>query len=104
MVSKDAVYLIPYPYVGYYYLEDQERLAYANTFSSLPAALCRVPPPGYFHPRADPGANSCQLKGCWRCIVLSLDLEKTAYAELQVFADAEASGEPLLIFPFAIEK
>jgi len=34
IVSKDSVYLIPYPYVGYYYLEDQARVAYQDTFSS----------------------------------------------------------------------
>jgi hypothetical protein len=32
------------------------------------------------------------------------NLEQTNYAELLIFPDQEASGEPLLKFPFAIEK
>jgi hypothetical protein len=34
IVSRDSTYLIPYPYVGYYYLEDQQKAAFFNTFSS----------------------------------------------------------------------
>ncbi len=32
------------------------------------------------------------------------DLERSNYAELQVFSGGDATGEPLLRFPFAIEK
>jgi hypothetical protein len=37
MLKKDSYYLIPYPYVGYYYLEDFEKTnAYNRMNSSLP--------------------------------------------------------------------
>lgn len=37
MLKKDSYYLIPYPYVGYYYLEDYEKTtAYNRLNSSLP--------------------------------------------------------------------
>lgn len=34
MVAKDSYYLIPYPYVGFYYLEDYEKASFYNTFNS----------------------------------------------------------------------
>jgi archaellum component FlaG (FlaF/FlaG flagellin family) len=37
MLKKDSYYLIPYPYVGYYYLDDYEKTnAYNRMNSSLP--------------------------------------------------------------------
>lgn len=37
MLSKDTYYLLPYPYVGFYYLEDYEQAAFKNsTNSNLP--------------------------------------------------------------------
>lgn len=103
MVSKDAVYLIPYPYVGYYYLEDQKRLAYANTFSSSLPFYAEYHPQDIFT-RAltqEPVLGNSKVSGD---VYFIADLEKTGYAELQLFADAATSGPPLLIFPFAVEK
>lgn len=37
MLAKDTYYLLPYPYVGFYYLEDYERAQFKNsTGSNLP--------------------------------------------------------------------
>lgn len=37
MLKKDSYYLVPYPYVGFYYLEDYEKTnAYNRTNSALP--------------------------------------------------------------------
>ncbi|MDD2366234.1 MAG: hypothetical protein PHN84_08730 [Desulfuromonadaceae bacterium] len=37
MLKKDSYYLVPYPYVGFYYLEDYEKTTAYNSFtSSLP--------------------------------------------------------------------
>src|SRR5690606_10014007 len=34
VVARDSEYLIPYPYVGFYYLEDREKFSAFNTFNS----------------------------------------------------------------------
>jgi len=34
MMAKDTYYLLPYPYVGFYYLEDYENAAFKNTTNS----------------------------------------------------------------------
>lgn len=34
MIAKDSYYLIPYPYVGFYYLEDYEKSSFYNTYTS----------------------------------------------------------------------
>lgn len=37
MLKKDSYYLMPYPYVGFYYLEDYQKTSFYNRFnSSLP--------------------------------------------------------------------
>jgi len=103
IVSKDSVYLIPYPYVGYYYLEDQARVAYQNTFSSS------LPFYAEYHPQdiftlaltEEPLLKNSNASGL---VYFIADLERSNYAELLIFPDQEASGEPLLKFPFAIKK
>jgi hypothetical protein len=99
IVSKDSVYLIPYPYVGYYYLEDQARVAYQDTFSSS------LPFYAEYHPQdiftlaltEEPVLKNSNTSGLVYFIA-------DHYAELLIFPNQEASGEPLLKFPFAIEK
>jgi len=103
IVSKDSVYLIPYPYVGYYYLEDQARVAYQDTFSSSLPFYAEYHPQDIFT-RAlteEPVLKNSQASGV---VYFIADLERTNYAELLIFPNLEASGEPLLKFPFAIEK
>lgn len=103
MVSKDAVYLIPYPYVGYYYLEDQERLAYANTFKSALPFYAEYHPQDIFT-RALTQESILGNSKVSGDVYFIADLEKSGYAELQVFPGAAASGQPLLIFPFAVGR
>jgi hypothetical protein len=103
IVSKDSVYLIPYPYVGYYYLEDQARVAYQDTFSSSLPFYAEYHPQDIFT-RAlteEPVLKNSKASGL---VYFIADLERTNYAEILIFPNLEASGEPLLKFPFAIEK
>ena len=103
IVSKDAVYLIPYPYVGYYYLEDQARVTFADTFSSSLPFYAEYHPQDIFT-RAlteEPILKGSKVAGV---VYFIADLERTDYAELLLFSNAETSGEPLVKFPFAIEK
>ncbi len=103
IVSKDSVYLIPYPYVGYYYLEDQMRVAYEDTYSSSLPFYAEYHPQDLFT-RAlteEPILNNSTASGV---VYFIADMEKTNYAELLVFPNQNASGEALVKFPFAIER
>jgi hypothetical protein len=103
IVSKDSVYLIPYPYVGYYYLEDQERVSHADTFSSSLPFYAEYHPQDIFT-RAlteEPILKGSMVAGL---VYFIADLEGTNYAEVLVFPDKKTSGEPLAKFQFSIEK
>jgi hypothetical protein len=103
IVSKDTVYLIPYPYVGYYYLEDQARVTQSDTFSSSLPFYAEYHPQDIFT-RAlteEPVLKGSKAVGV---IYFIADLERTGYAEVLLFSNAETSGDPLAKFAFAIEK
>ena len=103
IVSKDTVYLIPYPYVGYYYLDDQARVSHADTFSSSLPFYAEYHPQDIFT-RAlteEPILKGSKVAGL---VYFVADLERTEYAELLVFPNKETSGEPLARFPFSIKK
>jgi len=103
IVSKDTVYLIPYPYVGYYYLEDQARASFNDTFSSSLPFYAEYHPQDIFT-RAlteEPILKGSKVAGL---VYFVADLERSNYAELLVFSGEEASGEPLAKFPFSIKK
>ena len=103
IVSKDTVYLIPYPYVGYYYLDDQAKVSNADTFSSSLPFYAEYHPQDIFT-RAlteEPILKGSTVAGL---VYFIADLERTNYAELLVFPDKKTSGEPLAKFQFSIEK
>ncbi len=103
IVSKDTVYLIPYPYVGYYYLEDQMRVSHENDFSSSLPFYAEYHPQDIFT-RAlteEPILKKSKASGV---VYFIADLERTDYAELFIFPDAETVEDPLVKFPFAIKK
>lgn len=103
IVSKDSVYLIPYPYVGYYYLEDQMRVAHEDTFSSSLPFYAEYHPQDIFT-RAlteEPILKNSAASGV---VYFIANIEKTNYAELLIFPNQYASGEALVKFPFAIER
>lgn len=103
IVSKDTVYLIPYPYVGYYYLEDQMKVSNNDTFSSSLPFYAEYHPQDIFT-RAlteEPILTGAKVAGL---VYFIADLERSNSAELLVFPDKEDSGEPLAKFQFSIEK
>ncbi len=103
IVSKDTVYLIPYPYVGYYYLEDNAMMAHENTFTSNMPFYAEYHPQDIFT-RAlteEPILKNSKAAGV---VYFIADLEKSDYAELLIFPDGETTGEPIAKFPFAITK
>lgn len=104
IVSRESFYLIPYPYFGYYYLEDRAKLSSFNTFTS---------PLPYFpetHPQAiltealptSPILPGARISGL---VYFLIDLEKKQQIEFRAYlpgADTSAPAE--FTFPFSVEK
>lgn len=104
IVSRDSFYLIPYPYFGYYYLEDRAKLSSFNTMTSpLPyfpethpqAILTEAIPTGSILP----GAKVSGL------IYFLVDFDQIKHVELRAYLQgSDISAAPDFTFPFSIEK
>ncbi|MCM2263921.1 MAG: hypothetical protein NDI73_01895 [Desulfuromonadales bacterium] len=103
IVSKDTVYLIPYPYVGYYYLEDQERGAFQQTMASSLPFYAEYHPQDIFT-RALPTGPVLPHSKSSGVIYFIADLTRTDRAELLLYPAPRIQGEPRYRFPFSIEK
>ncbi len=103
IVSKDTVYLIPYPYVGYYYLEDQALVSFSDTFSSSEPFYAEYHPQDLFTQALPEGPILKQSKVAGLVYFIA-DLERTDRAEVFIFPTAEATGEPIASFSFAVKK
>jgi hypothetical protein len=103
-VGRDSAYLIPYPYVGYYYLEDKEKSAAFNTFeSSLPFYAENYPQDLYTQalPAGTilPGAKVSGL------VYFLVELSLTNRVELRVYRPGTLTTGPAdYVFPFSIEE
>lgn len=104
MVSRDSYYLIPYPYVGFYYLEDYERTSYyTETGSQLPYYYEVYPQDIYTRAlnaaTVIPGAKAEGL------VYFRIDLAATKEMRLLVFRKgASKSSPPDFTFPFTVSK
>lgn len=103
IVSKDTVYLIPYPYVGYYYLDDQKRGAFNQTMASSLPFYAEYHPQDIFT-RALPAGPVLPHSKSAGVIYFIADLTRTDRAELLLFPSPQMQGEPRYRFPFSIEK
>lgn len=104
ILSRDSYYLIPYPYVGFYYLEDYERTsAYNATGSQLPYYYEVYPQDIYTRAlnasAIIPGATAEGL------VYFRIDLAATKEMKLLVFRKGSSkSSSPDFTFPFLISK
>lgn len=104
IVRRQSAYLIPYPYVGFYYLEDAEKSAFFNTFtSSLPYYAENYPQETFTEalPAGDilPGSRISGL------LYFVVDLSTKEKVELRVYLPGTPPSAPAdLVFPFSIEK
>ena len=104
IVSRESFYLIPYPYFGYYYLEDRAKLSSFNTMTSpLPyfpenhpqAILTEAVPTGAILPGA-------KISGL---VYFLVDFEKKQQIEFRAYLPgADTSAAPDFSFPFSVEK
>lgn len=104
IVGRDSMYLIPYPYVGYYYLEDKEKSAFANTFESALPYYAENYPQDIFTQALPAGSivPGAKISGL---VYFVIDLVQKRGIELRVYRPGTApSGPPDFTFPFAVEK
>jgi len=103
IISKDTVYLIPYPYVGYYYLRDQLVASQSDALSSELPFYAEYHPQNIFA-RALPEEPVLERSKVSGNVYFLVDLAKTTRADLLLFPDVGTTGEPLAIFSFSVEK
>lgn len=104
MMAKDTYYLLPYPYVGFYYLEDYEHASFKNaTNSNLPYFYELYPqeiytksfPTGAVIPKA-------KVSGL---VYFHVDLGSLDSFKLLVYRKgASKSGDPDFSIPFRVIK
>jgi len=103
IVSKDTVYLIPYPYVGYYYLEDQKQWEADQAMASSLPYYAEYHPQDIFT-RALPAGPILPGAKAAGVVYFIVDLTGTTGFELLVYPSAALQGEPRYRFPFSVEK
>lgn len=104
IVSRDSYYLIPYPYVGFYYLEDYERASsYTETGSQLPYYYEVYPQDIYTRAlSADTVIPGARAEGL---VYFRVDLAATREMKLLVFRKGTSkSSPPDFTFPFTVSK
>lgn len=104
MMAKDTYYLLPYPYVGFYYLEDYERAQYINSTSSNLPYYFELYPQELFTKAlpVDPVIPKAGINGR---IYFHTDLHSLSSFSINVYKSGTAkSAQPDYIFPFKVVK
>lgn len=104
ILSKDLYYLIPYPYVGFYYLEDYEKAAFRNEQSSNIPYYYEVYPQDIYTKALNAGTiiPGAKVNGL---VYFRIDLEDVKGVKLYVYKKGTSkSSQPDFVFPFRIVK
>jgi hypothetical protein len=104
MISKESYYLLPYPYVGFYYLEDYER-AYSNaTINSQQPYFYEVYPQDIYT-KAFPDEAIIPKAKVSGLVYFAISLtDKTGIKLLMYKKGSSKSSPPDFSFPFSIQK
>ncbi len=103
MLSKDSYYLIPYPYVGFYYLEDYEKSSFYNTYNSQLPYFYEVYPQDIYTKALQSGSIIPKAKVVG-LVYFKIDLNGKKGVKLLVYKKGTAkSAVPDFVFPFKIE-
>ena len=104
MLAKDTYYLLPYPYVGFYYLEDYERAQFNNaTSSNLPYYYELYPQDIYTKALpVDSIIPKARIKGL---IYFHADIHSLNSFTVNLYKKgASKSAPPDFIFPYKVVK
>lgn len=104
IISRDSYYLIPYPYVGFYYTEDYEKSSFYNTFNTQLPYYYEVYPQDLYTKAIVSGTviPKGKVNGL---LYFKIDLNTKKNVKLLVYkAGASKSSPPDFTFPFKIEN
>lgn len=105
MMTRDSYYLIPYPYVGFYYLEDYERSKFVTQESSNIPYYYEVNPHEIFARAFPPGpiVPDAQVSGL---VYFAMDPAQHTGVRLLFSRKGEPrnAASPFLAIPFQIKK
>ena len=103
-IAKDSYYLIPYPYVGFYYLEDYQKSSFYNTFNSQLPYYYEVYPQDLYTKALTNGTIIPKAK-VTGLLYYRIDMQGKRGVKLLVYKKgASKSAAPEYLFPFKIRK
>jgi hypothetical protein len=104
IITKDSYYLIPYPYVGFYYLEDYKKSSFYNTFNSQIPYYYEMYPQDIYTKALTTGTIIPKAKVIG-LLYFRIDLSgKTGMKLLFYKKDTPKSAPADFVFPFKISK
>jgi hypothetical protein len=104
IIKKDSYYLMPYPYVGFYYLEDFQKTNFYNRFNSSLPYYYELYPQDLFTKSLPLTAiiPGMKVEGF---VYFKIDLAAHQQVKLYVYRKgASKSAPPDFLFPFKIVK
>lgn len=104
LITKDSYYLMPYPYVGFYYLEDFQKTSFYNRNSSSLPYYYELYPQDIFTKSLPLTAiiPGMMVEGL---IYFKIDMAAHKQVKLYVYRkDMSKSSPPEFVFPFKITK
>jgi len=104
MMAKDTFYLLPYPYVGFYYLEDYELAQFKNSTSSNLPYYFELYPQDLFTKAlpVEPIIPKARIKGL---LYFHTDIHSLTSFTVNVYKDnTSKSAPPDFIFPYKVIK
>lgn len=104
IISRDSYYLIPYPYVGFYYLEDYEKSSFYNRFNSQIPYFYEVYPQDIYTRSLSTGTIIPKAKVAG-LVYFRIDLNDKKEVKFLVYKKGTPkSAVPDFAFPFRIKK
>ncbi len=104
IIKKDSYYLMPYPYVGFYYLEDFQKTSFYNRLNSSLPYYYELYPQDLFT-RSLP--LTAIIPGMKVEGLVFFKIDMSAHRQVRLFVyrkDASRSNPPDFVFPFNIVK
>ena len=104
MIKKDSYYLMPYPYVGFYYLEDFQKTSFYNKFNTALPYYYELYPQDLFT-RFLPMSSVIPGMKVEGLVYFRIDMSAHQNVRLMLFRKgASKSAQPELSFPFRIVR
>ncbi|MBI5657247.1 MAG: hypothetical protein HZC44_10735 [Geobacter sp.] len=104
IVAKNTYYLIPYPYVGFYYLEDYERASFQNRFTTDRPYFYELYPQDIYTKALPVGVIIPKAKVAG-LLYFRIDLQGKKEVSLLFYKKGTSKSAPAdFVFPFKIVK